>query len=159
MVSFGKRIFADTIKDFEMGSSWIVRVDPKSHSKLDTQRRRRRTQSRPCEDPARGDKYASTSQRGPVVTRSWKTWGKPPCSFQNLQRTRAHLHLDFRLLPARTVREYASMWSCVVAFVEVNNIVFVVLTILRVISSGLIMFTMLCAQHPYLYPHLFVILT
>lgn len=33
MSVFGRRVFADTVKDFEMTSSWIIQMVPQSNDK------------------------------------------------------------------------------------------------------------------------------
>lgn len=55
MTLFGKRVFADVIKDLEMNPSWITQAGPRSNDKGPSKgQERRHGTEKPCED-AGGD--------------------------------------------------------------------------------------------------------
>ena len=106
MVLFGKRVFADGIKDFEMRSPWVIWVGPKSNDQCPYEGRQRQkkihrdTGKRPCKDEDRGGRDAATSQ-GTVSHQECEEVRKVlPQTFRGMWLCNP---IDFRLLASRTV--------------------------------------------------------
>lgn len=71
---FGKRVFADILKDLKMRSFWILWVGPKSSDKYPYRRlsEEREMEKSPCADGGRDWNEAATSQGMPAAMQAWR---------------------------------------------------------------------------------------
>ena len=78
MTLFGKRVFADVIKDLEKRSSWIIQEALYQMTSILIRNRREDTDTgkRPCDHGNRDWSDAAISQGMPGATRSWKRQGR-----------------------------------------------------------------------------------
>ena len=121
MSFYGKRVFADVIKDLEMRSSWMNRVGPKSDGKCPYKTQKSR-------DTDRREAHVVTEAETGVSGHKPKNAG----SHQELEEAREHSppepsegarpsqHLDVRLLTSRSLDclKPSSLWYFVRAATE-----------------------------------------